>query len=478
MEDIVGRTAELAYLQNLMHEKKSAFVALYGRRRVGKTFLIRSAFANQFSFQLTGMANTDTEMQLTNFHLAIQKLYGAKKMEPAKTWLAAFNQLTTYLEKSKTVKKVIFFDELPWLDTTKSGFLQALEHFWNSWASARKDIILVVCGSSASWMLHKLIQNKGGLHNRVTKRMRIMPFTLAECEQLMRMRNSSMDRYQLIQLYMVMGGIPFYWDEVSKRLSATQQIAKICFGENGLLRTEFANLYNSLFNKAERHVQIVQTLATKAKGLTRDEIIANIKMVNGGGLTRLLTELEETGFIRKYLPFGKKSRTSLYQLVDFYSLFYLRFIKGKEVFDKNHWLKMLDSPSYRTWSGYAFENVCLYHIDQLKQALGVQGVLTDVYSWRGKSDEGAAQVDLVIDRRDQVINLCEMKYSINAFAIDKKYDTVLRNKIAAFKHSTKTRKAIFLTLVTTFGLQQNNYAMGLVQNDIKMDALFLPSSNE
>ncbi len=472
---MIGRSAELDYLQQLMHENKSAFVALYGRRRVGKTFLIRTAFDKRFSFQLTGMANTDVDMQLANFHLVMQKLSGTKKMEPAKTWLMAFAQLTHYLEKSKDKKKVIFFDELPWLDTHKSGFLQALAHFWNSWASARKDIVLVVCGSSASWMLHKLINNKGGLHNRVTKRMRIMPFTLAECEQLMRLRNSEMDRYQLIQLYMVMGGIPFYWDEVAKGLSATQQIAKICFGENGLLRTEFTNLYKSLFNKAERHIQIVQTLALKAKGLTRDEIIKHAKMVNGGGLTRLLAELEETGFIRKYLPFGKKSRSSLYQLVDFYTLFYLRFINGKTTFDKNHWMKMLDSPTYRAWSGYAFENVCLYHIDQLKQALGVQGVLTDAYSWRASAEVDAAQVDLVIDRRDQVINLCEMKYSINAFTIDKKYDTVLRNKIAAFKQSTKTRKAVFLTMVTTFGLQQNHYSMGLVQNDIKMDALFLPA---
>ncbi len=472
---MIGRSAELDYLQQLMHENKSAFVALYGRRRVGKTFLIRTAFDKRFSFQLTGMANTDVDMQLANFHLAMQKLSGTKKLEPAKTWLMAFAQLTHYLEKSKDKKKVIFFDELPWLDTHKSGFLQALEHFWNSWASARKDVVLVVCGSSASWMLHKLINNKGGLHNRVTKRMRIMPFTLAECEQLMRMRNSEMDRYQLIQLYMVMGGIPFYWDEVAKGLRATQQIAKICFGENGLLRTEFANLYKSLFNKAERHIQIVQTLASKAKGLTRDEIIKHAKMVNGGGLTRLLEELEETGFIRKYLPFGKKSRSSLYQLVDFYTLFYLRFINGKTTFDKNHWMKMMDSPTYRAWSGYAFENVCFYHIDQMKQALGVHGVLTDAYSWRASAEADAAQVDLVIDRRDQVINLCEMKYSINAFTIDKKYDTVLRNKIAAFKQSTKTRKAVFLTMVTTFGLQQNNYSMGLVQNDIKMDALFLPA---
>jgi uncharacterized protein len=475
MAPIIGRKEEMELFTAVLNGNRSEFIAIYGRRRVGKTFLIRAAFEQQFTFQLTGLANATTQQQLANFDAALKKADKKLKMPSAENWFTAFIQLTQFLEKSPAKKKVIFIDELPWLDTANSGFIQALEHFWNSWASNRKDIILIVCGSAASWMINKLINNKGGLHNRVTKRIKVVPFTLQECEQLIQSKKSVLDKYQITQLYMVFGGIPFYWDEVSKGLSAAQNIQQICFSQNGLLRTEFDNLFSSLFNNSGRHIAIVNTLAKKAKGLTRAEIIKGSRLPDGGSMTRLLDELEESGFIRKYVPFEKKMRTSLYQLTDFYTLFYLRFIKDTAHFDKNKWINTIDSPAYRAWSGYAFEQVCLYHTDQLKQALGIAAVETSVSSWRSAGLNQGAQIDLVIDRRDQVINLCEMKFSINTFTIDKKYDAELRNKIATFKKETGTRKSVFLTMVTTFGLQQNNYAAGLVQNDIKMDALFIPT---
>ncbi|MGC4103074.1 AAA family ATPase [Ferruginibacter sp.] len=474
MEDIIGRSREISLFTKALASKRSEFIAVYGRRRVGKTFLIRSVFKKQFSFQFTGLANSTTQQQLANFNNELNKAQKKRKSAAVANWFDAFDKLAAFLETLKTGRKIIFIDELPWLDTPNSGFIQALEHFWNSWASARKDIVLIVCGSAASWMINKLINNKGGLHNRVTKRIKVAPFTLQECKQLVQSKKTVLDRYQLIQLYMVLGGIPFYWDEVSKGLSAAQNIQQLCFSQNGLLRTEYPNLFNSLFSNAERHMAIVNALAKKAKGLTREEIIKGSKLPDGGSMTRLLDELEESGFIRKYTPFEKKMRSSLYQLTDFYTLFYLRFINGGNDFDKNKWLNSIDSPAYRTWSGYAFEQVCLYHAEQLKQALGIAAVETNISSWKSTTVKNGAQVDLVIDRRDQVITLCEMKFSINPFIIDKKYDAELRNKIAAFKKETGTRKSVFLALVTTFGLAQNNYAAGLVQNDIKMDALFAP----
>jgi uncharacterized protein len=474
MENIIGRQKEMKIFSAALKGKRSEFIAVYGRRRVGKTFLIRYAFSSHFVFQLTGLANSDTQEQLMNFNTALIKV-NKKPTTPIKeTWFAAFVQLTEFLEKSTAEKKVIFIDELPWLDTPNSRFIQALEHFWNSWASARKDIILVTCGSAASWMINKLINNKGGLHNRVTKRIKISPFTLNECEQLVQSKKSVLDRYQLVQLYMVLGGIPFYWDEVSKELSAAQNIQKICFSEGGILRTEFKNLFSSLFKNAERHVAIVHALAKKTKGLTREEIIKGSKLTDGGGLTRLLDELEQSGFIRKYKPFEKKRRTSLYQLVDFYTLFYLRYLSNNEneVYDKNKWLNTFELPTYKAWSGYAFEQVCLYHINEIKESLGIAGVETNISSWRSTTLSNGAQIDLIIDRRDRVINICEIKYSVNKFVIDKKYDEELRNKIAAFKKETGTTKSVFLTMITSFGLEENNYAAGIVQNEVNMDALF------
>lgn len=468
---ITGREAEISILNAKLASVRSEFVALYGRRRVGKTYLVRSFFAEKFTFRLTGIAQAKLQDQLANFNMAFKEQQSLKKYKDATNWMQAFQKIRKLIENSRQKKKIIFIDELPWFDTPNSGFISALEHFWNSWASARKDVLLIVCGSAASWMINTLINNKGGLHNRVTQKIKIEPFNLRECEDLLRQRKIKLDRYQIIQLYMVLGGIPYYWDALVKGFSATQNINKVCFEQNGLLKSEFNNLFKSLFLKAERHEAIVMSLAKKSKGLTRDEISISSKLPSGGGLTRLLDELEESGFIRKYTPFGKKSRNSLYQLADFFSLFHIKFIKGQKSFDKNHWLKIIDNPTYRAWSGYAFEQVCLAHIPQIKQALGISGIETQTSSWKSSKFVDGAQIDLVIDRRDGVINLCEMKFSINSFLIDKKYDAVLRNKTGAFKSETQTKKSVFLTMVTTFGLTENAYS-GNVQNELNMDALF------
>jgi uncharacterized protein len=469
---MIGRKKELATLTSLLNGNRSEFVAIYGRRRVGKTYLIRTAFQNNFAFQVTGLANATTAQQITNFHVALQKFNPSASPTMPTNWFYAFQELIAYLEKQPEGKKVVFIDELPWFDTNTSGFIQVIEHFWNSWASARQDILLITCGSAASWMINKLLNNKGGLHNRVTKRFKIIPFTLSECEQFLKAKNAVFERYQIIELYMVLGGIPFYWDEVETHLSPAQNIENICFTENGLLRTEFGNLFSSLFNHSERHLTVVNALAQKAKGLTRNELLEATGKANSGHLTALLDELEESGFIRKYAPFGKKTRSSLYQLVDFYVLFYLRFINDTPLFDENNWINALDNPKYRAWSGYAFEQVCLSHTVGIKKALGISGIQTMTSSWRSSSTETGAQIDLVIDRRDQIVNLFEIKFSIDTFSIDKKYAEVLRNKISAFKQETGTRKSVFLTFITTFGLKANQYSIGLVQNDLTMDSLF------
>lgn len=468
---ITGRESETAILKEKLSSRKSEFVALYGRRRVGKTFLVRTVFDNKFTFRLTGIAQVSLREQLSNFNAEIRSQHPKSKFEKAEDWLTAFWQIRLVIEKSKQNKKIVFIDELPWFDTPHSGFTPALEHFWNSWASARKDVLLIVCGSAASWMINTLINNKGGLHNRVTQKIKIEPFTLRECSEFLKQKKIALDHYQLVQLYMVLGGVPFYWDALKKGLSAAQNINNLCFEPNGLLTGEFDNLFKSLFVKAERHEAIINALSKKGKGLTREEIQQASKLPTGGGLTRLLEELEESGFIRRYVPFGKQSRNSLYQLCDFFSLFHTRFIKGKKHSGKNHWVKLIDNPQHRSWSGYAFEQVCLGHVSQIKKALGISGIGTETSSWRNAKTKDGAQIDLVIDRRDNVINLCEMKFSINMFVIDKKYDAELRNKVAVFKTETQTKKSVFLTLLTTFGLQPGIYS-GNVQNDLKMDVLF------
>ena len=469
---MVARIKERERLNDLEAAKVSDFVVVYGRRRVGKTFLIREHFAQKFAFYAAGLANTSTRKQLLNFHTSIQKFNTKNlKIETPKNWYEAFQSLEKILAANRCKKKVIFIDELPWFDTSRSGFLSALEHFWNSWASARTDILLITCGSAASWMITKILNNKGGLHNRVTQRMKIEPFTLSECKEYLASKNIQYNHYQMVEMYSILGGIPYYLNLLKKGLSITQSIDELCFSDDGELKNEFNNLYASLFKKAESHVQIILALATKTKGLTRKEIIDFSKIPNGGGTTKVLDELVECGFIRRYFQFDKKNKDCLYQLVDFYSLFYLKFIKNNKLATAGYWIKAIDNPAKRAWSGYAFEQVCLMHTTEIKQKLGISGVLTTESSWRSKDAENGVQIDLLIDRRDQVVNLFEIKHSISEFVIDKKYDMEIRNKIGTFQVETKTRKAVWMTMITTFGLQKNMYAMN-IQNELTLEDLF------
>lgn len=473
MENFFGRAKELQKIRSLITSGRSEFLAVYGRRRVGKTMLIREALQQNFTFRLTAIGNADKRQQLVNFHTSLKKLVAPHKELPIpKNWFEAFQQLIEYLENSTAERKLVFFDELPWFDSAKSDFMPSLEHFWNSWASYRSDVLLVVCGSAASWMLHELINHKGGLHNRLTARIRLEPFTLKETEALLKDKNPTIDRYQIIQIYMVTGGIPFYLNNFDGELSAMQNIEFLCFTSEGPLRNEFNNLFPALFSKSERHLAIVEAIATKNKGLTRQEILEATGLPNNGSSSKLLMELEESGFIRKYTPFGRDKRESLYQLIDLYTLFYIKFIRKGELLDENNWINAMESSIYRAWSGYAFELVCLCHVPQIKSALSIAGMITQASSWRGRHQDKSTQIDLLIDRRDHVINLCEIKFSQHKFTITKAYAAQLEQKLSVFKEETSTTKAVWLTMISTFGLQENEYSNRLVQKSVTMEALF------
>ncbi|MDR0415351.1 MAG: ATP-binding protein [Prevotellaceae bacterium] len=468
---IVGRENEQETLRQQVESDKPEFVAVYGRRRVGKTFLIKEFFSNSFTFYHTGVANVGTQEQLANFNTSLNE-YGKIRYPLADSWFEAFRHLAHLLQNSsRKDKKVVFLDELPWMDTPRSRFISALEHFWNAWASSRPDILLIVCGSATSWMINKLIKNHGGLHNRVTRQMFIEPFTLGECEEFYAHKKITMNRRQIVESYMMLGGIPYYLSLMDRSLSLTQNIDTLCFTTSGALWEEFSNLYASLFRYSEHHVKVVEVLGKKAMGLTRAEIITGAKLPDGGTLSKTLEELEQCGFIRKYRAFDKRSKHTLYQLVDFYTLFYLNFIRQHRNSGKDFWTSIGGQAKHAVWRGYAFEMVCLSHVRQIKHKLGISGVHTNVASWRSNGSTPGAQVDLLIERNDQVVNLCEIKYATTEFTIDRKYDEMLRNKQEAFVRETKTRKTIHLTMITTYGIKRNEYS-GLVHSEVKMDDLF------
>ena len=448
----IGRETEKHILLKSYQHSESRFVAIFGRRRVGKTFLIRHVFADKMTFHMTGLSNVTGRQQLVNFHTALQR-QGGNFLKVPQNWFFAFQNLIDFLEASNQAKKVVFLDELPWLATKKSDFLSALEHFWNSWASARPDVLLVVCGSSASWMVNELIKNRGGLHNRVTDRIRLEPFNLGETEAFLRSRNPHIDRYSIVQLYMVMGGIPFYLDAVSEQESAAQNIERVCFSRNGILREEFTFLLQSLFSKAEQHIAILTALSAKNKGLTRNQIVTATKLHNSGRLTMMLAELEESGFVQSYIPFDKNKRDTLYRVSDFYTAFYFKFIKNTTLLAENNWLNAIESGRMQAWKGYAFEQVCLNHIRQIKQALGIQGVVSQTAAWQSTDGDKDAQIDLLIDRKDRVINVFEIKFSENPYTITQSYSAQLAQKVAIFKEKTQTRKSISLAMLTLLGFK-------------------------
>ncbi|HMQ61891.1 MAG TPA: ATP-binding protein [Flavilitoribacter sp.] len=469
---LIGRKKEIQKLDHIVKSKKSEFLAVYGRRRIGKTFLIREYFDYKFDFQVSGLANANTKQQLFNFDSALRKQSALVFEKPSANWLVAFQRLTEHLECiKKEGRKVIFFDELSWFDTHNADFVMGLEHFWNSWVSNRKDVLLIVCGSAASWMVNELFNNSGGLHNRITQKMKIEPFNLEETEAMLSAKNCVFDRYQIAQLYMVMGGIPYYLDAVQPHLSAPQNIQELFFEKSGLLRNEFFNLYRSLFRRYKLYEQLVEILSSKTEGLQRRDIIKLSGITSGGTLTKVLSDLEESGFITSYTAPDNKKKDTTYRLSDFYTAFFFRFIKDGKYLGENAWLNLIDHPAQRAWQGYAFEQICLDHVRQIKKALGISGVLSANSSWRGSSEGKSAQIDLLIDRRDQVINVCECKFSLAEFAIDKDYAENLRSKIHLFKTVTRTKKAVYLTMITTCGIAKNKYA-GLVQNEVVLDDLF------
>lgn len=471
--ELIGRGKEKAILQNALKLKTSSFVAVYGRRRVGKTFLIRQSFSNSFSFQCTGIFQGKLKEQLENFSssLSLAGLSGNRKPE---NWVEAFHLLKETLLANPSKKKVIFLDELSWLDVKGSGFVGALEAFWNGWASGRSDIVLVVCASATSWMIDQIIHGKGGLYHRLTDTIHLLPFTLRECEEFAKAASLPLDRYAIAEAYMVLGGIPYYWSLLKPELSFSQNIDYLFGGEHPRLEDEFIYLYSSIFSKPESYIALVTALGKKKSGLERDELLKAAKQADNGTSSKRLRELEDSGFIRRYVGYHKKERSSLYQLIDNFTFFYFEFLQ-KRPNDPHFFTHSLESPEQRAWAGFAFERLCLEHLPQIKRALGISDVLTEAYSWSCKADldKGifGSQIDLLIERKDRVINLCEMKFSINEFVIDKDYDEKLRQKISDFVRLSHTRYSLRPTLVTTYGLKENAYA-GRIASLVTLKDLF------
>lgn len=456
-----------------IESERPEFIAIYGRRRVGKTYLVKEYFNNQFSFYATGLSEEKTKSQLKAFHESLMA-YGSKERQQPKDWFEAFSRLKEILTSADVYREpvnnklVVFLDELPWMDTARSDFKSALDFFWNSFGSSKEDLLLIVCGSATSWIIDNLLKNRKGFHNRLTRQIHMMPFSVSECEDLLRNNGMVLTRGQIIECYMTFGGIPYYLNLLDRRLSLAQNIEELCFKNYGSLQNEYDNLFSSLFKKPEKHMAVIEALAQTKEGKTRQSLIKLLKIESGSVLSNNLIELEQCGFVRKYTNFMKSKNEAFYQLIDPFVLFNLKFLKKKEY---GSWMSYLNSPSYNAWRGNAFEIVCLNHIPQIKFALGISGVETMEYAWKSTSSGSGAQIDLLIDRKDGVINLCEMKFSNGIYEISRDEYEKLQSRLSSFQKESKTSKAIHITLISANGLSRNKYS-GIVQNIITGDNLF------
>lgn len=473
MEKIIGRKEEIAKLTDYYNSGRPEFVAIYGRRRIGKTFLVRNLLRDKFTFEMSGSIGAGSDVQLSNFVNALRD-YGYSGDTNPSNWTEAFRALKSLLQKhtGKGKRVVVFIDELPCLDTPRAGFVNAFEHFWNSWASSQNEIMLVVCGSATSWMISNLIDSHGGLHNRITHEIHLAPFTLAETEEMLTVNGFVWSRLSIMQIYSVLGGVPYYLGLLEKDKSVEENIDRLFFAEHGELKREYNRLYSSLFNNSDIYTKVIEALAACKKGLTRKQIVEKIGTTSGGTLTKAVRELENCDFIRGYNTRERKikQKEQIYQLTDMYTLFYMQFCH-KATTDAHYWSNMMGKPRQNTWYGLSFERICMLHIPQIKRRLGIDRIHTEYYSWRSRKSEPAAQIDLILERADNLVNVCEIKYSQFPYSITKDEEARLRNRVADFVAETGIRSGILTTLITTFGIRRNSHS-GIAQVELTMDDLF------
>ena len=471
--ELVARKNELMLLHRALEKRESQFIAVYGRRRVGKTYLVREAYEGRFCFTHTGLYGRSRKEQIGAFVRSIIKAGFSPGAGIPGNWMDAFDLLEKMIEQSHLPQKIIFLDEISWMDTQNSDFLAALEHFWNAFASARKDIVLVICSSATSWVMDHVLHSRGGFHNRLTLSLHLQPFTLSEVEMYVHSLGVSLTRMQILEGYMTLGGIPYYWSHLEKGMSIDQYIDYLFFRKGALLKDEFSYLFQSLFAKPEPYMSIIQALSQKKKGLTRNELLKATGLKSSQGTTRKLEELENCDFIRIYTAYGNRKGT-LYQLIDPFVLFYYHFLDHRSM-DPQFWMHQANSPATNTWKGLAFELVCLLHVEEMKAKMGIASVLTEVFSFSVEKnlEKGiqGSQIDLVMKRADRVTNLFEMKYSQDRYMVTGSDDEALRRKRSDYQRVMGTRNTTYITLVTPYGVIQNSYA-GNLDSVLTGDDLF------
>lgn len=474
---IIGRKAEQRDLDEWCHSAKPELICVYGRRRVGKTYLVQNAFEGQFAFFATGSDDRRNAVQLKAFHAALRRAGCAERTVP-QDWFEAFNRLRLALEQPDVVRascgrRVVFLDEFPWLAAKRSDFLAAFSDFWNGWASCQSDLVVIICGSATSWIVKNILENTASMYNRVTRQLYVAPFDLHDVEEMTQSLRLGWSRDAVLQCYLVFGGLPYYLDMLDRRKSLSQNIDALCLGTNAPLRREVPLLMEASLGNAPLHRAILRELAQSKVGIRRMDLANRVEGGTTGSFKRALDDLEKCGYIRCYTNRYERRKPSVYQLVDPFLLFGFRFMvdRAPDGHGLVSWKDFERTPAYYAWRGNAFEIACVNHTRQIKHAIGISAVKTEDFPWSSSTSEPGAQIDMVIERADGVTNLCEMKYTDGPFVADREFEEDMARRRRVFQIESATKNTVQSVLVCPQGLRPNTHSWDIA-HVVDIDDLF------
>ena len=493
---MIGRKKEIKLLNEICDLEESSLVAIYGRRRIGKTYLVNHMFKKYrqdcLFFEFTGAYDGDKRGQIDNF---IDQVYEWFYVEPSfeiKSWSDAFRFLKRTIDKEikkrdSNEKVIVFLDEVPWIDrSNKGGFLSALGYFWNTWCEPRENVVLILCGSNSSWIRDKILKNaRGSLYQRVTHQISMYPFDLKETKAyLLEQKGFMIDNKTVTDIYMIFGGVAKYLSFLNPNESSAENIDRVFFSIHGSMYREYDELFSSLFaDKSDYYKSVIELLCTRRSGFSLSDISKAFNEKLGGKLRLAIAELEECGFIKGLSKYGNSVRGVNYMIVDPYILFHHKWIKGFSRNDiatlpNNYWLHKSSSQSYAVWSGYAFEIVVMVNIRLYLNAIGRLGFFSGVYHWQhmAKSeDEQGAQIDMVVNYGNNIFDILECKYYNSEYVISKEYAKNIKNKLSMFKKYglySKQKSELRLVFLTSYGVKMNAEAHSLNISRVCLDDLF------
>lgn len=484
---IIGREREIGLLNSMLESERAEFYAVYGRRRIGKTHLVKAFFDKKkcHFMHCTGIQKGGIKDQLGAFYDAISDcFFDGVTLQKEQTWNKAFEFLKGLIDNkvSSRQKIVIFLDELPWLVTPRSKCLQMLEYYWNRYWSFDPRIKLIICGSSASWILKKIINDRGGLHNRVTRQILLRPFNLVETQKYLASLGVKLNMWHTTQVYMATGGVPYYLMTLhQKGLSSSQIIEQLAFSNDAPLQNEFDKLIASLFDDAAAYSELLKILSKHRYGLSQAEILnKSTHFSKGGRVTEKLKALADAGFIIKLKSYQNSAKGVYYRVIDEYTLFYFYWIAPlantvqSSSFGEGYWQEIQKSAAWQSWSGYAFEAIVYKHLTQVRNALLIPpSAIADSWRYQSKlADESGAQIDILFDRPDDVITLGEIKMTAKPFVIDKQVAANLVQKKDVFTRRIKTQKQIYIAMISASGVAQNHYFDELISGVVTLKDFF------